>query len=104
MALQVAIALAPEAGAGLEGTVTESITALLAAGARPEIVVEATHGLFVLDAYTKLSHPAMREVFVTDTVNVAKQNWPQLRVISIAPLVAGAMQRFLGNGSLGELN
>ena len=25
----------------------------LAAGARPEIVVEATHGLFVLDAYTK---------------------------------------------------
>jgi hypothetical protein len=35
---------------------------------------------------------------------VSKQNWPQLRVISIAPLVAGAMQRFLGNGSLGELN
>jgi phosphoribosylpyrophosphate synthetase len=43
-------------------------------------------------------------VFVTDTVSLARQNWPQLRVISIAPLIAGAMQRFLGNGSLGEVN
>jgi ribose-phosphate pyrophosphokinase len=39
------------------GTVAESISALLAAGARPEIIVVATHGLFVLDARKKLSHP-----------------------------------------------
>jgi ribose-phosphate pyrophosphokinase len=66
-------------------------------------MVAATHGLFVRDARTKLSHPAVREVFVTDTVSVAKQNWPQVRVISIAPLIAGAMQRFLTNGALGKL-
>ena len=44
----------------------------------------------------------MREVFVTDTVSLAKQNWLQLRVISITPLIAGAVQRFLSNGSLGH--
>jgi ribose-phosphate pyrophosphokinase len=52
------------------GTVAEGITALLAAGARPEIVVAATHGLFVLDARKKLSHPAVRDVFVTDSVSM----------------------------------
>jgi ribose-phosphate pyrophosphokinase len=66
------------------GTMAESITALLAAGARPEIMVAATHGLFVRDARHKLSHPAVREVFVTDTACVPEENWPQLRVISIA--------------------
>jgi ribose-phosphate pyrophosphokinase len=83
--------------------VAESITALLAAGARPEITLAATHGLFVLDARKKLSHPAVREVFVTDTVSTAEKDWPQLRVISIAPLIAGALKRFLADGSLGEL-
>jgi ribose-phosphate pyrophosphokinase len=85
------------------GTVAESVTALLAAGARPEIIVAATHGLFVFDARTKLNHPAVREVFVTDTVCVGERDWPQLRVISIAPLIAGAVQRFLADGSLDEL-
>src|SRR3977135_2557660 len=56
-------------------TVVESITALLAAGARPEIMVAATHGLFVGNARNKLSHSAVREVFVTDTVSVAEKDW-----------------------------
>jgi ribose-phosphate pyrophosphokinase len=86
------------------GTVAESIAALLAAGARPEIMVAATHGLFVGDARHKLSHPAVREVLVTDTVRAPEQDWPQLRVISIAPLIAEAMQRFLADGWLGELH
>jgi ribose-phosphate pyrophosphokinase len=85
------------------GTIAESITALLAAGAGPEIIVAATHGLFVLDARKKLSHPAVREVIVTDTVSQKEKDWPQLSVISIAPLIAGAVQRSLANGSLGEL-
>jgi ribose-phosphate pyrophosphokinase len=85
------------------GTVAESITALLAAGARPEIIVAAAHGLFVLNARKKLTHPAVREVFVTDTVSTAGTDWPKLRVISIAPLIAGAVQQLLADGSLGEL-
>ena len=81
----------------------ESIAALLEAGARPEITVAATHGLFVLDARRKLSHPAVRDVFVTDTVSMTENDWPQLHVVSVAPLLADAVQRFLEDGSLGEL-
>jgi ribose-phosphate pyrophosphokinase len=86
------------------GTVAESITALLAAGARPEIIVAATHGLFVLDARKRLDHPAVCDVFVTDTVGVEQEHWPQLNVISIAPLIADAVQRLLVDGSLRDLH
>lgn len=85
------------------GTMAESITALLNAGARPEIIVAATHGLFVRDARKKLSHPAVREVLVTDTVCVPERDWPQLHVITIAPLIASAMEKLMSDGSLGEL-
>jgi ribose-phosphate pyrophosphokinase len=86
------------------GTVAESVTALLEAGARPEIIVVATHGLLLPGARDKLDHPAVREVLVTDTIAVADhRHWPQLRVVSIAPLLAGALQRFLADGSIGDL-
>lgn len=85
------------------GTVAESAAALLRAGARPEIIVAATHGLLVLGARNKLDHPSIREVFVTDTVCAAEKDWPKLRVISIAPLIARALERFLADGSIGDL-
>jgi ribose-phosphate pyrophosphokinase len=85
------------------GTVAESITALLTAGARPEIMVAATHGLFVCNARKKLSHPAVREVLVTDTICVPERDWPQLRVVTIAPLIAGAVKRLMADGSFGDL-
>ena len=81
----------------------ESITALLAAGARAEIIVAATHGLLLMSARAKLEHPAVRAVFVTDTVSVTEKDWPQLHVVSIAPLLAGALARFLTDGSIGDL-
>jgi ribose-phosphate pyrophosphokinase len=84
-------------------TMAESIAALLAADARPEITIAATHGLLLGNAREKLSHPAVREVLVTDTVRISERNWPQLRIISIAPLIAGAMKRLVADGSLGEL-
>jgi hypothetical protein len=36
------------------------------------------------------------------TVRVAEQDWPQLRIISIASLIAGAVERFLADGSIGD--
>ena len=85
------------------GTIAESIEALLAAGARPEITVAATHGLLLRDARHKLAHEAVREVIVTDTV-AAGRSWHQLRVISVAPLIAGAIRQFLADGSLSDLS
>jgi ribose-phosphate pyrophosphokinase len=85
------------------GTLAESVTALMEAGARPDIIISATHGLLLQGARNKLDHPAIREVLVTDTVPVTEQSWSQLRVISIAPLIAGALERFLADGTLGDL-
>jgi phosphoribosylpyrophosphate synthetase len=33
----------------------------------------------------------VREVFVTDTINQTEKDWPQLSVISIAPLIASVV-------------
>jgi ribose-phosphate pyrophosphokinase len=83
------------------GTMAQSIGALLAAGARDDIVVAATHGLFLPGAREKLEHHAVRALYVTDSVPVAEKDWPRLRVVSIAPLIAGALRRFLVDGSIG---
>jgi ribose-phosphate pyrophosphokinase len=77
------------------GTIAETIEALLASGVRPEIIVAATHGLFVGRAREKLSHPAIRAIFVTDTVSATEAVWPQLRVISTASLIAASIRQFL---------
>jgi ribose-phosphate pyrophosphokinase len=63
------------------GTVAESIDALLAAGARPEVVVAATHGLLLPGAREKLERPGVREIVVTDTVAVTDKDWSRLRVV-----------------------
>jgi ribose-phosphate pyrophosphokinase len=81
------------------GTIAESIDALLAAGARPEFMVAATHALLVANAREKLSHPAVREVLVTDSVDVRERDWPQLRTVSIAPLLAAALERLVAGAT-----
>jgi ribose-phosphate pyrophosphokinase len=85
------------------GTLVEGVAAVLAAGARPEITVAATHGLFVADARERLNHPAIRQILVTDTVPVDVGDRPRVRVVSVAPLLAAAIRRFLADGSLGDL-
>jgi ribose-phosphate pyrophosphokinase len=84
------------------GTIARAVEALLAAGARPEIVVAATHGLFVGAAWTVLGHEAIREVLVTDSVAPAQSD-RRLRVVSVAPLIAAAIGQVLAGGSLGDL-
>ncbi|MGD9763443.1 MAG: ribose-phosphate diphosphokinase [Candidatus Binatia bacterium] len=77
------------------GTAAESVAALLAARARPEIFVAATHGLLLPGAREKLDHPAIVEVLVSDSVAVRLPDWPRLRVVSIAPMIASALARLL---------
>lgn len=75
------------------GTITKSIEALLAAGARPEITIAATHGILLAGTEAKLSHESIRAVFVTDTVLV-NNSWAKLHIVSIAPLIAAAIHQF----------
>src|SRR5262249_21519657 len=57
------------------GTIAESIAALRAAGARPEITVAATHGLLLAGARDKLTCAGVCAMLVTDTVPVREQDW-----------------------------
>jgi ribose-phosphate pyrophosphokinase len=84
-------------------TLAESIRVLLSAGARPEIMIAATHGPLLTSAREKLCHPAVREILVTDTVSGPERDWPRLRVISVAPLIARAITPLLADGSLDQI-
>ena len=80
------------------GTILESVKALVEAGARREIIVAATHGLFVAGAREKLAHPAISEVFVTDTVAVEESDRPRVRVVSVARMMAACLERLMAGG------
>ena len=81
------------------GTIAEAVRALLAAGARPDFTVAATHGVFVSGAYARLAEAGVHTVLVTDTVALRDREWPPLRVISVAPLIAAALRRLLADQS-----
>ena len=85
------------------GTISEAVEALLGAGARPDIVVAATHGPLLEAAREKLSHESIRAVFVTDTIAPIIHGWAKLQVVTIAPLIAAAIKRILSDESLGTL-
>ncbi|KRR07312.1 hypothetical protein CQ12_00525 [Bradyrhizobium jicamae] len=73
------------------------------AGAQPEFILAATHGQLVANAREKPSLSAVREVLVTDSVDVHKENRPEQRTVSIAPLLASALERPVTHGPRGEL-
>jgi len=86
------------------GTMAESVQALLEAKARPDIWVAATHGLLLGEARRKLSRKEVREIYVTDTAAVPYRDWPALQIVSVAPLIASAIERFVTDGSLHDLS
>jgi ribose-phosphate pyrophosphokinase len=85
------------------GTIAQAVAALLKAGARPEITVAAVHGLLVDGARAQLHHPAVREIIVTDTIVPNHTGFPNLTIVSIAPLLAAAIQRLAARESIGDL-
>lgn len=70
------------------GTIAESIAALREHGADREIVIAATHGLFLENAREKLADASA--IFVTDSI---AQDWDRVTVVSIAGLLADAIAR-----------
>ncbi len=85
------------------GTIAEAVAALLREGARPEMIVAATHGLLVGKARERLSHPAIRAIYVTDSVPAPAEPWPGLNIVFLAPLLAAAVRRFRSDESIGDL-
>ncbi len=85
------------------GTVTNAATMLHDRGAA-DVIIAATHGLLSGPAVERLKHAPVREVVVTDTLPIAAdKQFPQLKVLSVAPLVADAIDAVFEDTSVSEL-
>lgn len=73
-------------------TIVQATQALQSAGAMPDFIVAATHGVFVKHARDTLIAAGVREIWITDTIAQKNENWPELRVISVAPLIAAGLR------------
>ncbi len=71
-----------------------------------KIHVCATHGLFSGPAADRLRDAQVEQIAVTDSVPVARDKMaklPNLKIISVAPLLADAIRRIHGNESISDL-
>lgn len=85
------------------GSITEGAKALMAQGAA-SVHVCATHGLFSPPAFERIEESPITEVVVTNTVPVpAEHVGNKIRVLSVAPLMARAIQNVFDDESVSEL-
>lgn len=85
------------------GTIEAAVRALLEAGSRREIVVTASHGLFVGDAEARLGALRLKRVVVTDSVARMPERSAPVERVSLAPLLAEAVGRLHADRSLDDL-
>jgi ribose-phosphate pyrophosphokinase len=85
------------------GTVAAAIAALLQAGAVPEVVVAATHGLFVGSAVERLAALPITHLLVTDTVSDTVPAELPVQRVPVAALLADAIMRLHRGRSLSDL-
>ncbi|MFC8192061.1 ribose-phosphate diphosphokinase [Cellulomonas sp. NPDC057328] len=85
------------------GTIAGAVRVVLEAGAK-DVIVAATHGVLSDPAVERLQSCGAREVIITDTLPVAEERrFPQLTVLSIAPLLARAIREVFDDGSVTSL-
>jgi ribose-phosphate pyrophosphokinase len=84
------------------GTVEAAARALLAHGARAEVVIAATHGLFVGPALGRLESLPLHRILVTDTLPQPPRS-PLIEVCPIALLLADGVGRLHRDQSLENL-
>jgi ribose-phosphate pyrophosphokinase len=84
------------------GTVSRAIDALIELGALPEITLAATHPVFIPPALERLTHPAIKEVVVTDTIPY-QGHLGKVNVLSVAELLASAIRNVHENQSVSQL-
>jgi ribose-phosphate pyrophosphokinase len=85
------------------GSIVAGVAALHKAGAA-KVYVCATHGLLTGKAYERLEEAKIEEVVVCDTVPVPiEHQGGKIRVITVAPLVAKAIQNVYEEQSVSEL-
>lgn len=85
------------------GSITEGAKALVQAGAA-KVYVTATHGIFSPPAFERIDSAPVEEVVVTNTVPVPEERrHGKIRVLSVAPLIAHAVDNVFNDESVSEL-
>ena len=85
------------------GTIVQAANALFDNGAS-DVIVASTHAVLSGPAVRRLSESRISEVVVTNTLPIGEaQRFPQLKVLSIAPLVARAIREVFDDGSVTSL-
>ena len=85
------------------GTITKAVDALYDAGAK-EVIIAATHAVFSGPAADRLRNSRVSEVVVANTLPIPEESrFPNLTVLSIAPLLARAIKEVFEDGSVTSL-
>jgi ribose-phosphate pyrophosphokinase len=85
------------------GTITQAAEALVARGAR-SVIAAATHPVLSGPATERLNNSPFEEVIVTNTLPIPPEHqFGKLTVLSIAPLIARAIQEVFEDGSVTSL-
>ena len=85
------------------GTITQAAEALFDNGAS-EVIVASTHAVLSGPAVDRLKNSRISEVIVTNTLPITEdQMFPQLTVLSIAPMIARAIREVFDDGSVTSL-
>ena len=85
------------------GTMVNASSMLKKEGAN-KIIICATHGLFSGNALTNIANPAIHSIYCTDTLPLEENilGNKKIRVVSIAPLLAEAIEKTFKGESLGK--
>ncbi len=85
------------------GTIVQAAEALRENGAA-EVLVAATHAVLSGPAVDRLKNSPLTEVIVTNTLPITEERmFPQLTVLSIAPMIARAIREVFDDGSVTSL-
>jgi ribose-phosphate pyrophosphokinase len=85
------------------GSITEGAKALMNQGAK-EVYVTATHGILSPPAYERIDAAPIKELVITNTIPVPlDRRHGKIRVLSVAPLFAHAVQNVFNDDSVSEL-
>jgi ribose-phosphate pyrophosphokinase len=85
------------------GSITEGAKALIAKGAK-SVYVTATHGIFSPPAFERIENAPIEECVITNTLPLpSERRAGKIRVLSVAPLFAHAVENVFENESVSEL-
>jgi ribose-phosphate pyrophosphokinase len=86
------------------GATMAGATRLLLGAGASDVIAAATHPVLSGDAPARLAASGIRQVILTDTLPIPeRQRFPQLRVVSVAPLLARAVREVFTEGSVTSL-